>query len=144
MMRTEQVSNIKQWYECGTGKMMVEKYLPKQAEAIAANYAVPQMDNEKKLAGVYHFDFTQEDKQITAYVGESGNIYWRLLEHFYNLVNGVTSWGVPVTEILKKNITIEWYGMTGIVDKELREEVEAVHIKAWEPFLQYTANTDPE
>lgn len=144
MTRTERVNNIKQWYECGAGKLMVEALLPKHAEAIAQHYEIPQFLNDERLAGTYCFEFVQGTIRHTAYVGESGNIYWRLLEHIYNLVNGITDWGVPVKAILNEDIKIEWSGSSGIADKHCREEDEAKLISSLKPFLQYTHPTAKE
>ena len=138
MIRMEQVNVIKQWYERGAGKLMVESLLPKYSAAIAQYYETPQNLNDKRIAGTYRFEFVQGSTRHTAYVGESGNVYWRLLEHFYNLMNGVTDWGVPAKEFLNGNIMLDWTGSAGTTDKCCREAEEASLINSLKPFLQYT------
>ena len=138
MTRTEQVNIIKRWYECGAGKLMVEKYLPKHAAAIAQYYETPQILNDERIAGTYCFEFVQGTTRHIAYVGESGNIYWRLLEHFYNLINGVTDWGVPAKAVLNEDVKIEWCGTLSATDKYCREKDEENLISSLKPFLQYT------
>lgn len=144
MTRTERVNIIKQWYERGAGKPMIEELLPKHATAIAQYYATPQILNDERIAGTYCFEFVQGAARHTAYVGESGNIYWRLLEHFYNLVNGVTDWGISTKAVLNKDVKIEWMGTTGMTNKFCRETNEATLINKLKPFLQYTDPTSCE
>lgn len=139
--RANQVNNIRRWYERGAGKLLVETLLPNHATAIAQHYKTPQAQNNRKLAGTYRFDFIQGTTRHTAYVGESGNIYWRLLEHFYNLINGVTEWGVPAKAVLNKDIRIEWTGVAGVPNENSRRSEETNLINSLKPFLQYT---DPD
>lgn len=136
--RVNQVNIIRRWYERGAGKLLVETFLPNHAAAIAQHYKTPQDQNDKSLAGTYRFDFIQGATRHTAYVGESGNIYWRLLEHFYCFMNGVSEWGIPAQAILNKDIKIEWSGKVGTTGKSCRESDEALLIDSLKPFLQYT------
>lgn len=144
MTRTEQVNAIKLWYEHGTGKNLIETFLPKQASSIAEYYKTPQNINNPKIAGTYHFDFIQGGTKHAAYVGESGNIFWRLLEHLYNLFNSVTDWGIPADAILNNEIQLAWEGTTGISDEHCRREEEKSLIQKLKPFLQYTNPNSPE
>lgn len=142
--RKNQVMAIKQWYEYGGGKHLIEKLLPDHAATIEQYYKIPQNINDERLAGVYYFEFVQGTYRNVSYVGQSGNIAWRFLEHLYNFFNGVTDWGVPAEAVLNEDIKIEWTGIPGTTDRFCREADEARLISYMKPFLQYTDPTSDE
>lgn len=93
---------------------------------------------------MYQFYFVKDEIKHSAYIGEAGNIYFRLLEHLYNLFNNITEWGVSPKDFLEDKIKIEWEYEKGISREEMRRKIEKEKIEEIKPFLQYTEKDSPE
>lgn len=138
------VDLIKEWFEQGDGREIIKNLLPEQEEKVLKYLNIPQFLNRREISGVYHFLFTKDGKKHSAYIGEAGNVYFRLLEHIYNLFNNVTEWGVSAKSFLEGTVNIEWLCEVGIPDEKTRKEIENKKIEQFKPFLQYTAPDSPE
>lgn len=138
------VDAIKKWFKNGKGREIVRKLLPEQEENISKYLNLPQCLNKEEVSGVYLFSFTKDNVKHSAYIGEAGNVYFRLLEHLYNLFNNVTEWGLSPESFLIHNVKIEWVCETGIANEAARRKKEREKIEEFKPFLQYTSPDSPE
>ncbi len=139
MVRKDKVMSIMEWYESGDGKKIINEMLPYVQQNVSQNYKIPQFLNRNDVAGVYKFYFKKGNRVSAAYIGEAGNVYFRLLEHLYNLFNKITNWGVSPDEFSAGNMQLIWECKIGISDKVKREKCETEEIEKEKPFLQYTA-----
>ena len=118
------VNAIKEWFKNGKGREITRKLLPEQEQKIGKYLNVPQCLNREEISGVYQFYFVKDNIKNCAYIGEAGNIYFRLLEHLYNLFNNITEWGVFPKDFLEEKIKIEWECEVGISSEEIRRKIE--------------------
>ena len=138
--RSEMVTTLNNWYEFGKGKAIINSLFPELDNAIRDNYTVPQYLNEPNVAGLYKFIFCNSDLKRTGYIGESGNVYFRFLEHIYNLFENKTSWGVPPQYFENGDLKIEWHILEHESDQQNRKNKEILYIEREQPFLQYAFN----
>lgn len=138
------VNVMKEWFKNGRGREIVKYLLPEQEEMIFRYLNVPQYLNREEISGVYHFSFAKDNVKHSAYIGEAGNVYFRLLEHLYNLFNNITEWGLSPESFLEDNIKIDWICEVGISNENMRRKMEREKIEEFKPFLQYTSPNSPE
>lgn len=135
---------MKEWFKKGKGRDIIKHLLPEQEDMIHKYLNVPQYLNKEEISGVYHFSFVKDGIKRSAYIGEAGNVYFRLLEHLYNLFNNITEWGVYPESILNGIIGIEWVCEIGISSVAERRKMEKDKIDEFKPFLQYTSPNSVE
>lgn len=138
------VDLIKKWFVHGEGREIIRNLLPEQELKILKCLNIPQHLNRKEISGIYHFLFIKDGIKHSAYIGEAGNVYFRLLEHIYNLFNNVTEWGVSGKSLLEGTVKIEWLCEVGVPNEKIRKDIEKENIEQFKPFLQYTAPNSPE
>lgn len=121
------------WYEQGNGKTLINSYLSSQATFINDNYLIAY-NTCTENTGVYKITFND----VPIYIGESGELAFRLLTHSYNIFTGSTNWGITSSEILQKRVELGVKILENkISNQKDRKQKENEAICNYKPLLQY-------
>jgi|SRR5699024_5372277 len=124
------MSKIIQWYEDGPGKSFINEYTNIN-EYVMRNYK--EMDS-KEVSGIYIIKFND----LPIYIGESGQMGKRFVEHMYNLAtDGINFFGVKLNEVIEKKVKVRIDILENeLIDISIRKKKEVEAIKKHEPILQ--------
>lgn len=121
------------WYENKKGRSLILKYIDN------ANKIDEQYKNDiPQNSGVYMITFNK----IPIYIGESNNVYYRILEHLYNIFEQKKEWGIKPSNIFTGKIIIDFEILhSHITDVENRKSLESEEIIMRKPLLQADDST---
>ena len=124
--------DILDWYENRKGKDFICTYIPNQAKFID-NFYLCNNNSCNENAGVYMIKFNNK----AVYIGQAGNIAYRLITHIYNLVNKKTEWGIELYYIENGYINLDISILEdSILNENKRKQKEYEYINLELPILQ--------
>lgn len=115
------------WYE-NKGRILISQHID-NAYKLDQQYKndIPQN------CGVYMITFNKKP----VYIGQSNNVYYRVLEHLYNIFEQKTEWGIKPSHVATSQIIIDFEILhSNITDEEGRENLESEEINKRKPLLQ--------
>ena len=134
------VAKVKRFARSKAGLKKIKRLAPDIARLIENNpeyLDIPQVFNDPFLSGCYTIHICGR----CVYVGESGNMAFRIIEHIYNYCTGADKFGHQYDP----GIPAEFKGVAwGVTDKDFREAFESSAIDLLHPLLQYTSTDAPE
>lgn len=138
--RKQKVIKILRFARAKSAQKIIGRLSPELLQIITEEpelLELPQEQNDSRVAGLYRIRVYGKDY----YIGESGNVFFRLAEHIYNYIKEPAVFGMPKFDL---DIPCSFdVAALHCCSKEIREAIESNLINKLHPLMQYTAQDDP-
>ena len=138
--RAIKVNKMRRFALSAAGQKKMRIIAPDLVDTIVAHpdyLEIEQIKDDSRVAGLY----MNTIYGVPFYTGESGNVFWREIEHIYDYITSSEWYGGKYDAKVPARFTV--YAL-GVQDKALRESMERKAIKVTHPVLQWTDPNAPE